>query len=145
MGTDRDRLREDLRQWGRRTLRGIWRRFQQGDDLSAEEVRLARILEQHPEFAPVWDGEGEEAVPEGVAGEMNPFLHVQIHMMVEDQLASGRPAETAVTLQRLEQAGRDCHEAIHDIGRVLTLELHRAMVEQRSFDMGSYVTALGKL
>ena len=145
METDRDKLREDLRLWGRRTLCGIWSRFQQGDDLSAEEGRLARILEQHPEFAPIWDGEDGVELPEGVAGGMNPFLHVQIHMMVEDQVAAGRPAETAAALQRLEQAGRDRHEAVHDIGKMLTMELHRALVEQRGFDMESYVAALVKL
>ncbi|MBI4161195.1 MAG: DUF1841 family protein [Acidobacteria bacterium] len=138
---ERDRLREGLRTWGRRAVGSIWRRQAQGEPLSGEEERIARILREHSEYATAWEagaGSPDGAGPEGV----NPFLHVQIHAIVEGQIASGHPREVREAVERLEAGGATPHEAIHAAGKVLTVELHRALQEQRPFDTDAYGRSL---
>lgn len=145
MQSDRDKLRDDLRVWGRRALRKVYQRFRQGEELSEEEHRLAAILDEHPEFGPVW--EAGEAAGDGDLriGEVNPYLHVQIHMMIETQIATARPPEVSVTVERLRDGGMTRHEAIHAVGKVLTLEMHHAIRGQRPVDVDSYVRSLCQL
>jgi hypothetical protein len=145
MASERDKLRDDLRVWGRRALRSVWQRSVRGENLSEEERRLAAILDEHPEFAPVWDaGEAGEAIdPE--SGEINPYLHIEIHMMVESQIALARPPEVPETVERLQDGGLTRHEAVHAVGKALTLEMHHAIQGQRPLDGDSYVRALSQL
>jgi hypothetical protein len=55
----------------------------------------------------------------------NPTLHAMIHVVVENQLASGDERVTA-TLDRLTREGLDRHDAVHAIGSVLVNQIWRA-------------------
>ena len=145
MEQDKERLRADLRNWGRRALQEVWRRRQGGEQLKAEETRLARILADHPELASAWEPGADLGTPDIRIGAVNPFLHVQIHVMVEDQLAANQLPEVSEVLESLQAAGMTRHQAIHEIGKVLSLELHAALGEQRPFDSRAYLWALRKL
>ena len=138
---EQERLREELRTWGRRALRQIWRSSERGDPLNQEEERLARILREHAEFSPAWAAE-KPSPKENGAGEINPFLHIQVHMMIETQIRTGLPPGVAEVIGELEKSGMTRHEAIHSVGKVLTLELHRALVEKRPFDSAAYLKNL---
>lgn len=50
--------------------------------------------------------------------------HATIHVVVENQLAMGAPAETRATLSRLRAAGVSRHEAVHAIGSVIAEHMH---------------------
>lgn len=146
MKMEQERLREEIRTWGRRALGQVWRRSERGDPLNPEEERLARILREHREFAPVWAAAADRAsLEETGAGEINPFLHVQVHMIVEAQIRTGQPPGVARVIGELENSGMTRHEAIHAAGKILTLELHRAMVGKGAFDSAAYLLNLRKL
>ncbi|MEE8111874.1 MAG: DUF1841 family protein [Acidobacteriota bacterium] len=145
MEQDKERLRTDLRNWGRRALQEVWRRRQGGERMKAEETRLASILADHPEFASAWESGADLEDTDTRIGAVNPFLHVQIHVMVEDQIAAGQPPEISEVLESFQAAGMTRHQAIHEIGKVLTLELHAALSEQRPFDSRAYGRALMKI
>ena len=56
----------------------------------------------------------------------NGRLHAAIHVIVENQLALGEVV-VIETLDRLQRAGLDRHEAIHAIGMVLSEHLNDVM------------------
>ena len=143
---EQERLREELRAWGRSALRKIWRRSERGNPLNPEEERLARILREHGEFARVWAAAADRpSLEEPGAGDINPFLHVQVHMMIETQIRTGQPPGVAKVIGELENSGMTRHEAIHSVGKILTLELHRAMAGKGAFDSAAYLQNLRNL
>lgn len=123
----------------------IWELVKAGGELDEEDARLAEVLEQHPDYYDVWEAaqsmEKEEVTRDGV----NPFLHVAIHQVVENQLAENDPPQTAGTLAALRRAGYDRHDAIHMIGRVVSDEIFEILKEERPFDEAAYVAALEDL
>ncbi len=145
MDQDKERLRADLRNWGRRALQEVWRRRQKGERMKEEETRLADVLADHPEFASAWEPGADLGDPDSRIGAVNPFLHVQIHVMVEDQIAAGQPPEISEVLESFQAAGMTRHQAVHEIGKILTLELHAALSDQHPLESRAYGRALMKI
>jgi len=46
----------------------------------------------------------------------NIVLHASIHLVLENQLAMGNPAEARLALERLRSRGLTRHEALHRLG-----------------------------
>ncbi|MBD8527518.1 DUF1841 family protein [Pseudomarimonas arenosa] len=76
-------------------------------------------------------------------------LHASMHVVVENQLALGEPAETGRALSRLLAEGLDRHEAIHAIASVVCEHIFpvlKATAEAPvAFDSKSYINALNNL
>ena len=95
-GNDRDRLR---RYYGT-----VWEKAQSGQPLEPLEHLIAGVVREHPEYQPALadaeNTQGREYLPE--RGETNPFLHMGMHIAIQEQLG-GRPASTG---RRRRQPGR---------------------------------------
>jgi len=136
----------ELRYLTRIRLGLIWDMVLTGAELEGDEAVLARILKQHPEYSDIWERAAdldphEEVLRDGA----NPFAHIAIHQIVENQIANHDPPQTAETLEALMQAGYTRHEAIHAIGNVLAEEIYEILRDERPFDEASYVQALREL
>ncbi len=135
----------ELRQIGRTQIGLIWQLAQAGAELDGRDRRLAEVLGQHPEYHHVWkDVEslgGEDLTLDGV----NPFVHVAMHHVVEDQLANNDPPQTALTLEALLKAGTDRHDGVHAIAAVVAQEMYDMLRVGRVFDRDAYVEALHDL
>lgn len=124
----------------------IWEMAKIGAELEGEEALTAEILEQHPEYFDIWEQADtlppdEEVLHDGA----NPFVHVAIHQIVENQVADRTPPQTAETLEALVQAGYTRHEAIHAIGTLIAKEMFEIMQDNRPFDEAGYTEALREL
>jgi hypothetical protein len=75
----------------------------------------------------------------------NTRLHALMHVIVENQLASGDPPEVQETLERFSQAGRTRHEAIHAIGSVMAEAIWNITRNKTAFDRDAAVRALARL
>ena len=133
----------DRRSWAIPSGHGTY----QGLDLElldpADENELAFLIEaQHTELEnALWR---EEQVIAG--GEpFNPRLHIVMHQVVANQLLADDPPETWQTVQRLASLGYDWHNVMHMISALVSDDVHRAMTEQRPFDLGDYVQRLNGL
>ena len=73
-----------------------------------------------------------------------PRVHAAIHLVVEDQLASGVPPEARRAMDRLARAGLARHEAIHALASVVAATAQGALSGAR-FDPGAYARALDAL
>ena len=132
----------ELRLLSRERVRLILEMAQADVALDDETRQLADVLEQHPEYHHVFAEAGAEDVTiDGV----NPFLHVTMHQVVENQIADNDPTQTAETLDALLTAGCDRHEAIHAIAAIVVEEIYEALKSRREYDRAAYVAALREL
>src|SRR5207244_11353446 len=95
-------------------------------------------MRQHPEYAELWERAAELADQEVDVSGTNPFLHVAVHSMIEQQIAGGTPAEVNQALSRLVKAGVDRHEAIHRIAGLLSELMWEMLRQGQPFDAPSY-------
>jgi len=115
--------------------------IKEGDyiDLSQEEQNLAMIILNHQEYKEYFEDEDlvdgrEYKEAEG----FNPFLHISLHQMAEDQLASETPIEAALLCESIEKMGYSRHEGIHVIVMILIHLVFDAYKNNKLFDEKRY-------
>ena len=129
----------------RELLHRVWRRTQAGEPLQGEEVRLAEVMRQHPEYSAAWDKEPVAGESDFTIEGVNPFLHVTMHVLVENQLDQNDPPETRATMERLMAGGLSRHEALHRIANVAAKEMFGILRDHRPFDHRAFVKGLRAL
>jgi hypothetical protein len=128
----------------RRFLADAWRKRREGLPASALEIMAADIAELHPEYHALL-GEGEEALtrewtPE--QGEANPFLHLSLHLAIEEQLSIDQPPGIRAIFEQLQARRGDRHTALHDILDCLGETVWRASRDQAPPDGNTYLDCL---
>ena len=101
----------------RRFLVDAWRKFRAAEPLSGLEQKAVRLIAMHPEYHAMLESPARHLErdyrPE--QGEMNPFLHLSLHLAVAEQLAIDQPPGIAAHYARLAAARGDEHAALHAI------------------------------
>jgi hypothetical protein len=137
---------EAFRQANRQHLHNIWRRAQSGhlDGLSEEEGRLAEVMLAHSdeyfnqfEFADVLAD--REFNPEG---EVNPFMHVALHALLEKQVKDHEPIEALQFYNAMLRNKCTAHEATHLLMGILLKFLFPILKKRSRFDLDGYRTLL---
>ncbi|MGA2517191.1 MAG: DUF1841 family protein [Thermodesulfobacteriota bacterium] len=133
---------EAFRQANRQHLHNIWRRAQSGhlDGLSEEEGRLAEVMLAHSdeyfnqfEFADVLAD--REFNPEG---EVNPFMHVALHALLEKQVKDHEPIEALQFYNAMLKNKCTAHEATHLLMGILLKFLFPILKKRSRFDLDGY-------
>jgi len=109
----------------RRFFCDTWRKRRAGEVLSPLEATALKWVDVHPEYHALLD-DAENAVTADFSverGQGNPFLHLSMHLAIEEQLSIDQPPGIrAVFMQLAAHAGSE-HEAVHEamecLGRVL--------------------------
>jgi hypothetical protein len=116
------------------------------EKLEGEDSRIAEIMDAHPELDPFWAmGEGS-ASPQEINGQIvNPFVHVTLHLIVQNQIDREYPPDVKKTFLRLVEQGETEHEALHRIIGLYADLYFRAVRRGQSFDESEYTLALGFL
>ena len=135
-GDDRDQYRNFYRE--------AWRKRREGLPMEALEVRVAEVVEEHPEYHPALDGPLDRDF-HGAQGEANPFLHMGMHISIREQLATDRPAGIRDLYQRMATHTGSSHEAEHHIMNCLGEALWRAQNENRAPDEEAYLACIRRL
>jgi hypothetical protein len=112
----------------RRFLIEAWRKRRAGEAMSGLEQLAASIAALHPEYHPVLEAPEQHAQrdyhPE--AGDINPFLHLSLHLAVAEQLSIDQPPGLRAQYERLKLARGSEHEALHAILECLGETIWRA-------------------
>lgn len=121
-----------------------WRKDQEGRPLVGAETIAVDVIRQHPEYHPLLsDGEGalaREWTPEG--GEMNPFLHLSLHLAVEEQLSIDQPFGIRAAFEALCRRLDDPHEARHRLLECLGEAVWRAQQAGNTLDLEAYLESI---
>jgi hypothetical protein len=101
----------------RRFLTDAWRKYGAGEPLSALEQTTVQLIAMHPEYHAIIETPDAHAhrdyLPE--QGDVNPFLHLSLHLAVAEQLAIDQPPGIVAQFERLRAARGDVHAALHDV------------------------------
>ncbi len=105
------------REEARRFLIDAWRKSRAGVPTSDLERLAARLVALHPEYHAILDSPEQHAhrdfAPE--SGDVNPFLHLSLHLAVAEQLAIDQPPGIKAHFERIRAARGDEHAALHAV------------------------------
>lgn len=113
--------REDVR----RFFCEAWRKRGAGEIVTPLEALALKWIDAHPEYhALLADAEGAVAADFSIErGQSNPFLHLAMHLAIEEQLSIDQPPGIRELFAQLAARRGDAHAAMHAtmdcLGRVL--------------------------
>jgi hypothetical protein len=123
-----------------------WRKYRAEEPLAGLENVALGIALLHPEYHHVLDDPArfreQEYFPE--LGETNPFLHMSLHMALEEQLSIDQPAGVVARFGNLLSRTGDRHEALHEAIDCLAEMVWRAQKDAAPPDAQAYLENLEK-
>ncbi len=130
----------------RQFLFDAWRKRRQGELLTPLEHIAARAIERHPEFHDML-GDPEryrdrDYLPEH--GGINPFLHLMMHLSIEEQLSIDQPPGVRREYERLTQKHQSEHDAQHAMMECMAEMLLQAQRAGTGPDAAVYLSCLSK-
>lgn len=132
--------RDEARQF----LFDSWRKRREGVLLTPLEDLLAQLIEKHPEYHAVLESPGlhqeKEYTPE--SGTSNPFLHLMMHLTIEEQISIGQPHGIREHFRRLSEHFQSEHDAQHRMMECLGEMLWQAQRNGTAPDAAIYLACL---
>ena len=107
------------------------------------EVVVATIIELHPEYHGLVenpDSVDKDYTPE--MGETNPFLHMAMHISIQEQLSTRRPSGIEQLHQSILAKINDPHETEHLMMECLGKMLWEAQSQNKTPDENDYLSCL---
>lgn len=117
-----------------------WRKHRERLVLEGAEATAADLIEQHPEYHALLENPQtaveQEFTPE--SGQMNPFLHLSLHLAIADQISIDQPPGIRAAYHKL-RTRLDVHPAEHAILECLGETLWHAQREGGTLDADQYL------
>ncbi|MBU6468933.1 MAG: DUF1841 family protein [Betaproteobacteria bacterium] len=106
-----------------------------------EDVALS-IINHHPEYHALLDQPEryKDKDWQGESNEHNPFLHLSLHLAIEEQLSINQPPGIRAYFERLCLSLKDEHLARHVLLESLTEMVWQAQVNQQPLDNQRYLS-----
>jgi hypothetical protein len=120
---------------------GAWRKYRAGTPLVGIEAAALDVILLHPEYHAVLDAP-ERYRDRDYVDEGNPFLHMSLHLALEEQLSIDQPPGIAHRFQVLVSKFQDRHEALHQALECLAETLWRAQRDAMPPDAVAYLSCL---
>jgi len=142
------KLFSNLKRLSHNHFHEIWQhaKSRKFDGLPSEDQMLARIMLQHEdeyynqfEFSDLlFDHEYD---PDA---DINPFLHILLHLIIENQLEAKIPREVHDFYQTMKKKKLSHHECIHVLCNILLPFIFYVLKEKKPFDYNMYRSLLKK-
>jgi hypothetical protein len=117
-----------------------WRKQRAGESMEPMERLVADIVQSHPEYQPLLeapDAADKDFTPED--GAINPFLHLSLHLAIEEQLAIDQPPGIKAAFEACLARRGNAHEARHDVLESLGETIWEAQRSGRPLDAEAYL------
>lgn len=125
----------------------VWQKRQRGETLQALEQIIATVMEEHPEYHALFNDPAatldKDWTPE--QGETNPFLHMGMHISIQEQLGADQPPGIKMLYQQLLHKFGQAHEVEHQMIECLGFVLWQAQTTGKEPDLNDYQACLKKL
>ena len=112
------------------------------------EAMVADVIERHPEYHNLL-AERERALDDDYLArhfEFNPFLHMGLHVALQEQLQADRPRGVCASFDKQQTLGRfDRHQIEHRMMDCLSKSLWAAQQAHSSPDEHAYLECLNRL
>lgn len=120
-----------------------WKKHLDRMPLVGAEVTAADIAARHPEYHALLSNpemaRNQEWTPD--SGQMNPFLHLSLHLAIHEQLSIDQPPGIRAAFERL-RTRMNTHDAEHVLLECLGETIWRAQREGSQMDAQAYVDAI---
>lgn len=138
-GNDRNQLRQ--------MFFDTWKKYQDKLELEPLEQIICQIIIMHPEYHSLLDDADANLQKEYFSehGEINPFLHMAMHISIQEQLATQRPVGINALHVRLLNKYSDPHVSEHKMMECLSEMIWQSQQSGTPPDDQSYLTCLEKL
>jgi len=121
-----------------------WRRHRAHEVLTGLDRVAVGVMLLHPEYHPVLDQPGRyldrEYRPD--TGDDNPFLHLSLHLAIEEQLSIDQPSGIKGEFTRIAARLGDRHAASHEVMECLAETVWRAQRDGLPPDAPAYLECL---
>ena len=121
-----------------------WRKYQSQEPLSAMESLLVDVILAHPEYHGVLESAEEfldkDFPPE--FGDVNPFLHMGMHVAIAEQLSINQPPGIVAAFEKLKMKLASDHEARHKMLDCLGEMLWQSQRHGTPPDAASYLACI---
>lgn len=129
----------------RRFFCDTWKKQQQHQPLLGAEIAAAEIMQRHPEYHALLNAPelavDQEWTPE--AGQMNPFLHLSLHLAIHEQVSIDQPPGIRRSFELL-RLKHDVHPAEHVILEALGETIWEAQRQGGPLDAAAYVERIAR-
>jgi Domain of unknown function (DUF1841) len=120
---------------------GAWRKYRQGVPLAGIESLALDVILQHPEYHDLLEAP-QRYRERDYADESNPFLHMSLHLALEEQLSIDQPPGIVAQWRALLARHGDRHEALHQAIECLAETMWRAQRDNAPPDAAGYLGCL---
>jgi hypothetical protein len=121
-----------------------WRKHRARELLTPLEDLAVQLIGKHPEYFAVLENresqQGRDFQPEH--GEINPFLHLMMHLTIEEQISIDQPAGIRAHFTRLTLQLESEHDAQHRMMECLSEMIWQAQRNHTQPDAAIYFTCL---
>lgn len=118
-----------------------WRAYRQGLPLAGIEALALEVILQHPEYHGVLESP-ERFRDKDYVDESNPFLHMSLHMALEEQLSIDQPRGIRAAWEALLKRAGDRHAALHAALECLAETIWHAQRDGAPPDAAAYLSCL---
>ena len=121
-----------------------WRKQREGAVLTPLEDMAAQLIARHPEYHALLENPGQHKQRDytPAAGETNPFLHLMMHLTMQEQLSIDQPPGIRAHFQRLTAYYKSEHDALHKMMECLGDMLWQAQRNGTGPDVEIYFSCL---
>ncbi len=120
-----------------------WKKHLERLPVVGAEIAAADIAARHPEYHALLASPemalNQDWTPDG--GQMNPFLHLSLHLAIHEQLSIDQPPGIRAAFDSL-RARMDAHEAEHVLLECLGETIWRAQRQGTAMDAQAYIEAI---
>ena len=120
---------------------GAWRKYRDAVPLAGIETLALDVILQHPEYHEML-GAPERYREKDYVDEANPFLHMSLHLALEEQLSIDQPPGIRARWQALVARSADRHEALHHALECLAETVWRSQRDGAPPDAAAYLSCL---
>jgi len=129
----------------RKMFFSAWQKHLKQEFMQPLDAVIAKIIELHPEYHELL--ENKEALDKDYTPEMgqtNPFLHMAMHISIQEQLSTKRPIGIEQLYQSMLNKHKDAHETEHLMMECLGQMLWEAQSQNKMPDENDYLSCLKK-
>jgi|TARA_B100001079_G_scaffold3120_1_gene2664 hypothetical protein len=126
----------------RKFLANAWQKFLSNKSLEPIEVELTSIIKIHPEYQKLINDIELDYFPE--SGEVNPFLHINLHLSLREQLSINQPKGIRNYYDKIINKVKDPHEAEHIMMECIAEMIFLSQKNNTVMDHKAYISCLDK-
>jgi len=127
----------------REFLANSWQKYTSNKPLDLLEQQLVSVIKIHPEYHNLIGNIDSEYLPE--QGGVNPFLHINLHLALRDQLSINQPKGVKEVHQKLIDQYKDPHVVEHLMMECIAEMIYISQKNNTTMDQESFLNCITSL